>query len=193
MGLLCTQSSAKVVDLGPVNVLALDTATPYLVLGTLDAERVLHRGRRHAETLLDDLEAFLAHAGLERRAIELIVVGEGPGSYTGLRVGLSTALGLARGLGVPVVGAASLAAAAARGRGRVRALLSARNRQVYAADYLVADDVVETAPPRKLSAEEALAAGGCLLWNAPPSGRALARLGAARWRQGREGVHPLYL
>ena len=182
-----------VVDLGPVNVLALDTATPYLVFGTLDAELAVRRGRRHAETLLVDLEAFLARAGLERRDVELIVVGEGPGSYTGLRVGLATALGLARGLGVPVVGASSLAAAAARARGRVRSLLSARNRQVYAADYLVADGVVETAPPQKLSAEEALATGGCLLWNAPPSGRALARLGLERRLAGREGVHPLYL
>ncbi|WP_457633913.1 tRNA threonylcarbamoyladenosine biosynthesis protein TsaB, partial [Oceanithermus desulfurans] len=68
-----------------MNVLAIDTATPYLVLGTLDAERTLRRGRRHAETLIADLEAFLAGVGLEPGRLELIVVGEGPGSYTGIR------------------------------------------------------------------------------------------------------------
>ncbi|HHO58329.1 MAG TPA: tRNA (adenosine(37)-N6)-threonylcarbamoyltransferase complex dimerization subunit type 1 TsaB, partial [Oceanithermus profundus] len=93
-----------------MNVLAIDTATPYLVLGTLDAERTLRRGRRHAETLIADLEAFLAGVGLEPGQLELIVVGEGPGSYTGIRVAVATAMGLARGLGVPVVGAPSLAA-----------------------------------------------------------------------------------
>jgi len=176
-----------------VKVLAIDTATPYLVLGTLDAERALWRGRRHAETLADDLTAFLPWAELERHDLQLVVVGEGPGSYTGLRVGLSLALGLARGLGLPVVGASSLAACAARVRGRVRPIWEARNRQLYAATYRVDPDgaVREVEPPAKHRRPPPGAA--CELWDAPPSGRALARLGLERWREGQAGVHPLYL
>jgi len=190
VGLPYTQSSAGVVDLGPVKVLALDTATPYLVLGTLEAERALLRGRRHAETLADDLAAFLNDAGLEHRSLDLVVVGEGPGSYTGLRVGLSMALGLARGLGLPVVGAPSLAAAAARARGRVRPVWTARNRQLYSAAYRVDGLPVEAEPPQK---HHAPPEDGCLLWDAPPSGKALARIGLERWRAGRRGAYPLYL
>lgn len=173
-----------------MNVLALDTATPYLVLGTLEAERVLKRGRRHAETLADDLTAFLNDVDLERQALDLVVVGEGPGSYTGLRVGLALALGMARGLGLPVVGASSLAAAAARGRGLVRPVWTARNHNLYTAAYHVDGMPQETSPPEKRPDPPG---DGCLLWNAPPSGRALARIGLERWRSGKRGVAPIYM
>ncbi|WP_287408806.1 tRNA (adenosine(37)-N6)-threonylcarbamoyltransferase complex dimerization subunit type 1 TsaB [Oceanithermus sp.] len=176
-----------------MNVLAVDTATPYLVLGTLDAERTLRRGRRHAETLIPDLEAFLAGVGLEPGRLELIVVGEGPGSYTGIRVAVATAMGLARGLGVPVVGASSLAAAAARAHGRVRAAFEARNRQVYTALYRVDGLPAEQDPPARLAAGALPRRDACLLWNAPPSGRALARLGLERWQRGDARLAPVYL
>ncbi|MCL6567888.1 MAG: tRNA (adenosine(37)-N6)-threonylcarbamoyltransferase complex dimerization subunit type 1 TsaB [Meiothermus silvanus] len=78
-----------------MRVLALDTATPYLVLGLNEAERAVRLGRRHAEALWTELEAFLADCRTSLREIEGIAVGQGPGSYTGLRIGVSAGLGLA--------------------------------------------------------------------------------------------------
>jgi len=92
-------------SLGKVRVLAVDTATPYLVLGTPEAELALRAERRQGEMLVPVLERFLDRAGLEPGAIEGVAAGQGPGSYTGLRVGLAFAQGLARALGVPFVGA----------------------------------------------------------------------------------------
>ena len=59
---------------------------------------------QHGETLLPTLVAFLAERGASLADLEGIVVGTGPGAFTGLRVGLATAKGLAHGLGLPIVG-----------------------------------------------------------------------------------------
>lgn len=84
-------------------------------------------GHRHGEELLPRVDAVLARASLTLAAIEAIVVGTGPGAFTGLRVGLATAKGLAHGLGRPLIGvstgAAILAAAAAAGAPGPLALL----------------------------------------------------------------------
>ena len=103
-------------------VLAMDTATTKIVLalGTLSGDPVAATswlaGYRDGETLLPALERLLADQGIERSQLAAIVVGTGPGAFTGLRVGIATAKGLAHGLGRPIVGiptgAASLAAAA---------------------------------------------------------------------------------
>jgi len=176
-----------------VNVLAIDTATPYLVLGTASYERALWRGRRHAETLLGDLEEFLEAAGLAREEIELVCVGEGPGSYTGLRVGAAAGMGLARALNVPLVGAPTLAAVAARRHGRVRAALSARSGHVYTALYQVGPaGPAALGEPVKLETA-ALPDDACLLIDQPPSGIALARLGAAAFAAGKRGLNTVYL
>jgi len=112
-----------------VRVLAVDTATPYLVLGTPEAELALRAERRQGEMLVPVLERFLDRAGLEPGAIEGVAAGQGPGSYTGLRVGLAFAQGLARALGVPFVGVDTLAGVAARVSGEVAVGLTARNRR----------------------------------------------------------------
>lgn len=122
-------------------VLGLDTATPYLSLAlwseakgvvAASAERV---EREHAARLPLAVEALLRRANRERSEIAGVVVGVGPGSYTGLRVGGASAQGLARALGVPLAGASTLAAIAARGLGRpglALAAIDARREQVYA-------------------------------------------------------------
>jgi tRNA threonylcarbamoyl adenosine modification protein YeaZ len=90
-------------------LLALDTATSRVVVargtldGTLEDAATWEAGYRHGEALLPSIERLMAPAG-GRRAIGAIVVGTGPGAFTGLRVGIATAKGLAHGLGCPIVG-----------------------------------------------------------------------------------------
>jgi tRNA threonylcarbamoyladenosine biosynthesis protein TsaB len=93
-------------------LLALDTATSRVVValggfdGTLEGAAGWPAGYRHGESLLPAIEQLLAPAG-GRMAIGAVVVGTGPGAFTGLRVGIATAKGLAHGLGCPIVGVPS--------------------------------------------------------------------------------------
>jgi tRNA threonylcarbamoyl adenosine modification protein YeaZ len=110
---------------GPI--LVLDTATTHAViaLGTRGGELVDQRtwlaGYRHGEELLARIEALLADHGVAPGALGALVVGTGPGAFTGLRVGIATAKGLAHALGLPVVGVATSSAliAAAANTGAV--------------------------------------------------------------------------
>ncbi|HLR45673.1 MAG TPA: tRNA (adenosine(37)-N6)-threonylcarbamoyltransferase complex dimerization subunit type 1 TsaB [Deinococcales bacterium] len=106
-------SSAEPLHLG------IDTSTAWLGLSLYcprtQAERAgtsVRAERRHAELLVPLLHGLLSEHGLSPAAITAIGCGTGPGSYTGLRVGLAAAAGLAAGLGVPLAGTGSLEAAA---------------------------------------------------------------------------------
>lgn len=91
-------------------LLAIDTATVTAVAalgdraGRLVEERAWRAGYRHGEELLARIDELLASRGTTVDAIDAIVVGTGPGAFTGLRVGLATAKGLAHGLGRVLVG-----------------------------------------------------------------------------------------
>lgn len=98
-------------------ILVIDTATSRAVVGlgepATDASDASDRGiatrtwpvrHQHGETLLPTLITFLAERGASLADLDGIVVGTGPGAFTGLRVGLATAKGLAHGLGLPIVG-----------------------------------------------------------------------------------------
>jgi tRNA threonylcarbamoyladenosine biosynthesis protein TsaB len=109
------------------------------------AETTLGEQRRHAEAVLPALESVLSEARLERRHIEEVVVGAGPGSFTGVRVAAATAKGLAAALSVPLVAYSSLLAlaAAARSDRPVCALFDARRGEVYAGCWRVSGDRIE--------------------------------------------------
>jgi tRNA threonylcarbamoyladenosine biosynthesis protein TsaB len=92
--------------------LAIDTSTHLSVvaLGSLDGppdRDVVDVGRRHGAALLEQLDRVLGERGLRPSQLALIVAGTGPGSFTGLRVGLATAKTLAYVTGVPIVGVSS--------------------------------------------------------------------------------------
>jgi tRNA threonylcarbamoyladenosine biosynthesis protein TsaB len=103
-------------------ILAIDTATTQVVVasgspdGTIDGVTTWAAGYRHGEMLLPSIARFLGEQNLRRSRLTGIVVGTGPGAFTGLRVGIATAKGLAHGLGLPIAGVstaeAMLAAAA---------------------------------------------------------------------------------
>ena len=80
-----------------------------IVAHTLDGDR------SHASDLLVELSALVSEVGSERGALDLVICGTGPGSYTGLRVGMATALGLHRGAGAAIVGVPSFEAIARAG------------------------------------------------------------------------------
>ena len=93
-------------------ILAFDTATDVATSALVLDGEVLGERVSRAVRVLDDFEDLLGGAGLEASAVEGIVVGRGPGSYTGLRMGLVTARTLSFSLGVPVAGVSTLAALA---------------------------------------------------------------------------------
>src|SRR4051794_5442372 len=96
--------------------LACDTATGTCAIAVADDKagegELLLAGARHARTLLAGVDSVLVRLGLTVDDVERIVVGVGPGSFTGVRVGIASVAGLGRALGVPVVGRSSLAALA---------------------------------------------------------------------------------
>ncbi|MDI9884021.1 tRNA (adenosine(37)-N6)-threonylcarbamoyltransferase complex dimerization subunit type 1 TsaB [Streptomyces sp. HNM0645] len=94
-------------------LLALDTATPAVTVALHDGDSVVAEStqvdaRRHGELLLPSVDRVLASAGLTLDAVTGLVVGVGPGPYTGLRVGLVTAATFGSALGVPVHGLCTL-------------------------------------------------------------------------------------
>lgn len=98
--------------------------------------------RRHAELALPWAEALLAEAGLAKSALDAIAVGRGPGAFTGVRLGISIAQGIALALDRPVVPVSTLAALAMRAvplgadaGAQVFAAIDARMREVYAAAF----------------------------------------------------------
>ena len=91
-------------------IVALDTATTKVVVatgspaGVADGVTTWSAGYRHGETLLATMGRFLGEQNIRRSRLVGVVVGIGPGAFTGLRVGIATAKGLAHGLGLPIVG-----------------------------------------------------------------------------------------
>lgn len=113
-------------------ILAIDTSTTRVVIatgspaGVADGISTWAAGYRHGETLLPTIGRFLGEQNIRRSRLAGIVVGTGPGAFTGLRVGIATAKGLAHGLEIPLVGVSSAEALiAASGLERVVLLLPA--------------------------------------------------------------------
>lgn len=103
-----------------------------------EALRVLEADRAHASDLVPAIDELLREHGVDSKALELVVVGTGPGSYTGLRVAAAAALGIRLGAGAQLVGVPSFAAIARAGlepgeRGTV--LRDAFGGHVYGATY----------------------------------------------------------
>ncbi len=153
-------------------VLGLDTCTFWLNLALLDGRGglvgALHeRVATHATGLVPAILALLDRAGASPEGLAAVGVVTGPGSFTGLRVGLAAALGLARARGTPAYGLDSLTALAlAYGReGEGIALLDARRGQVYCRRFRARAGSLESlSEPEALDPADALPAGVELAW-----------------------------
>lgn len=195
----------------------MDTATPAVTAALHDGSSVIAESsrvdaRRHGELLLPAVDRVLAEAGTGLDSVTGIVVGVGPGPYTGLRVGLVTAATFASALGIPVHGVCTLdglAYAAGLDEPFVVAT-DARRKEVYWARYADARSrVTDAAVDRPAEIAEdvaglpAVGAGALLYPQTFPdvrgpehvSAAALAALAAQRLEAGEEFLppQPLYL
>ncbi|WP_445144434.1 tRNA (adenosine(37)-N6)-threonylcarbamoyltransferase complex dimerization subunit type 1 TsaB [Dyella sp. Tek66A03] len=125
-----------------MNLLAIETATEACSVALIHGDEVIARSeiapRRHAELVLPMADALLAEAGLGRHALNVIAVGRGPGAFTGVRLGISLAQGMALALDIPVVTVSSLAALALEAPeddAAILAVIDARMGEIYAASY----------------------------------------------------------
>lgn len=207
-----------------MRVLGIESSGTRGGVALLDGERVLgvrvfEKGMVHGREIAPAIRAILDEAGLAPAAIELVACDVGPGSYTGLRVGLAAAKGLALALGRPVVGVPSLDVLADAALGRARVVvpaLDAKWDQIYGAvyedgrrvtDYLAEKPAAFAArvPPGAFVLGDALDAYGELfrdvarasrdLWDPRPERVAL--LGGRRYAAGERHdaarLSPLYL
>lgn len=171
-----------------MKVLGIDTSTILLSAAVLDDSRLVAertrkllqvKGRRsgrsdHAEAIIPLIEDVLGHVVVDFSGLSLLGVAVGPGSFTGLRIGISTAKGLVYGLDTPVVGVRTLEASAFRvpagdGVNFICPLMDARKGEVYGALYrrtattfecLIEDSVA--APETLVRQVSAMATGPCI-------------------------------
>jgi tRNA threonylcarbamoyladenosine biosynthesis protein TsaB len=142
-------------------ILAFDTATPATTVALSGVGRVVFTARHdpapgerpgHATRLLPLIARVLTRAEIGWADVERVAVGVGPGTFTGLRIGIATARALARARGIPLVGVSTLQSLALAGPRHglstptafdaVLAVLDARRREVFAASWRM--DEVET-------------------------------------------------
>ena len=182
-------------------ILAFDTATDVATSALVDDGEVLGERSSRASTLLEDIDALVRQAGAHTRELDALAVGIGPGSFTGVRIGLSTARGLALALDLPVAGVSTLDALAAGAPGAIP-VIDARRRQVFVPGRVVAPGEVEVESGRlyvgsgAVRYRDVLEAKGAEI---PPDGderhvpRARLHAALARDFGPAEAVEPLYL
>jgi len=185
----------------------------------LVAERTVNNKRTHSVNLLPMIKGILEDAGIEHTQLGGIAASVGPGSFTGLRIGLATARTLAQAWGLPVAGIGTLEALAClyRGAGLICPVIVARKNEVYAAVYEqglhCAADPVAISPAglamelKKFERPVTLLGDGALLYRevfqehlagaalfAPgglclPRGASVASLGSRRFKAGQGGSY----
>lgn len=199
--------------------LGIETATDVCAVALLDGERVLveaalHVPRSHGRRLAPLVAEALAHAGRDATALDRVAVSAGPGSYTGLRIGMGVAKGLALAADAVLVAVPTLDALADGATGENVPLvvaLPSRRGEVYAAVYAHAGPVREAAalslsdadawlPPGPLAlggpASAALAEAVARPWqrvDLVPSAVSVARLGRQLEPADLDAVEPAYL
>jgi tRNA threonylcarbamoyladenosine biosynthesis protein TsaB len=143
--------------------LALDTSTPVGSVavgrnGEVLAESSLRVRATHSEAVLPEVDRLLTACGLGARDLQAVVVGSGPGSFTGVRIAASLAKGMCHARDLALFSFSSLAAVAvgARCEEPVCAMFDARRGQVYAAGYRVGEGFEELFAPRAAALEQVL-------------------------------------
>lgn len=137
-----------------MNILALDTSTEHCSVALWRdgavRERAARAGQGHSEMLTGMVDAVLVEGGLKLAMLDGIAYGQGPGSFTGLRIACAVAQGLAFPGDIPLAGIGTLhAMALACGAAKVVCCLDARMQEIYHAAYVREGDTYrEVSPPR---------------------------------------------
>lgn len=173
-------------DAGPL-ALAVDTSTLVMSAalvrpGRLVAEATFDLPRGHSRALLGAIDHLLERSGSTIESVDLLAVGRGPGSFTGLRIGMALAKGLALATQTPLVGVSSLAALARAWTGGspehvVVPCIDARKSEVYASAWRGAREVIT----ERVVAAESLV--GALDTSLPDEHLMLVGTGAVAYRQ----------
>ena len=136
-------------ELHALKLLALDTSTDFCSAALwLDGQTYFegcHAGQRHSQLILPMIDALLKRCGVQLQDLDALAYGEGPGSFTGLRIGCGVVQGLAMAIDRPVVGVGTLLAIAqASNASLALCCLDARMSEVYAAAYRCTAEAWET-------------------------------------------------
>lgn len=160
-------------------ILAIDITTPIGSLALTQSGRLLEEFRLETQTgygeiVFAALDGLLKRHSATVRDIDLFAVARGPGTFTGVRMGLTLAQGLAEALSRPVCGISNLAALAHTGHGPRRApVLDARRGEYYTAIYSSDGTLLE---PERLQALDTFHPGVSLLYQTSPLAAAIAAL-----------------
>ena len=135
-----------------MKTLAIDTSNQTLAVAVVDGQEVLGQSqtmaiKNHSTELMPAIDGLMQAVGMAPKELEQIVVAKGPGSYTGLRIGVTTAKTLAQTLNIPLIGVSSLKAVAANCVGVSQVivpLFDARRQNVYAGAYQWHNGTLET-------------------------------------------------
>jgi tRNA threonylcarbamoyladenosine biosynthesis protein TsaB len=169
-----------------MHILSIDTTTPWSSVAVLRDGEVLaeHRLREdggHSRTIFVAIDHLTRALGLAPMDVDAYVVAVGPGSFTGVRIGVAAVQGLALGSSRPCLGITSLVGLAAKLRGHAPTLvpmIDAYRDQVYAAVY--DGELREQAPPAAVDPEALLSAvGGAVAFLGDGAVRYRERIGAA--------------
>ena len=155
-------------DSSPI-ILAIETATAACSVALCvggDAEQQVYRefeigNNIHSQLLLSMVEKVLTASGVEVAELQAVAVGQGPGSFTGIRIGVGVAQGLAYGVGCPMVGISSLEALALQAEydGTVIAGIDARMGEVYWCEYFKEGSKLSPSTDLAVSAPSAINSG----------------------------------
>lgn len=141
-----------------MKVLAIDTSTYVMGVAVVDGDVVLgeivtNLKKNHSLRLMPAIEQLMKEVGMTPDELERIVVGHGPGSYTGVRIGVTTAKSLAFALNIPIVGVSTLEMLAQNGRffdGWICPFIDARRGQVYTGLYKASGTKILAQQPDQL-------------------------------------------
>jgi tRNA threonylcarbamoyladenosine biosynthesis protein TsaB len=146
-----------------MNILAIETSTEACAVGLSASGAHYTRfeltPRRHTECVLPWCDELLLEGGIAKTDLHAIAVGIGPGAFTGVRLGLSLAQGMALALGIPLIPLSTLAiiAQAQTHDGPIAVLMDARMGECYVGFYQKTDGVVSAIAPEQLLKPEAAA------------------------------------
>ena len=147
-----------------MRVLAIDTASNVATAAVVEddkllGESILNHKKTHSQKIMPMIEELLGDLELSVNDIDLFAVANGPGSFTGLRIGVAAMKGLAHAMGKPIVGVSTLAGLAYNlpcAEHIIVPIMDARRNNVYTASYIWDEGMRELGEPEAMSIEECI-------------------------------------